>query len=138
MREKILIVEDDTSLSELVALHLDDLGYETERVADGQRGLERALSGAHQLVILDVMLPRLDGLEVCKRLRLEGATANKSNRLFLTGIFWRPTSACAATSNPSGPLSCASISSISSAPPCGSSVTRWRRMVLHVILPLCC
>ena len=91
MREKILIVEDDTSLSELVALHLDDLGYETERVADGQRGLERALSGAHQLVILDVMLRRLDGLEVCKRLRLEGATANKSNRLFLTGIFWRPT-----------------------------------------------
>ena len=73
MREKILIVEDDTSLAELIALHLDDLDYETERVADGQRGLERALTGSHQLVILDVMLPRLDGLEVCKRLRAEGS-----------------------------------------------------------------
>ena len=74
MDEKILIVEDDTSLAELIALHLGDQGYETEHVADGQRGLERALSGSHQLVILDVMLPRLDGLEVCKRLRAEGTT----------------------------------------------------------------
>ena len=90
MREKILIVEDDTSLSELVALHLDDLGYETERVADGQRGLERALSGAHQLVILDVMLRRLDGLEVCKRLRLEGATGpGRLGFHFHNGEFFR-------------------------------------------------
>lgn len=71
MREEILIVEDDTSLAELITLHLNDQGYATEHVADAQRGLERAPAGSHQFVILDVMLPRLDGLEVCKRLRAD-------------------------------------------------------------------
>ncbi|SVD36759.1 uncharacterized protein METZ01_LOCUS389613 [marine metagenome] len=48
MPEEILIVEDDTSLAELITLHLNDQGYATEHVADGQRGLERAPAGSHQ------------------------------------------------------------------------------------------
>jgi len=48
MREEILIVEDDTSLAETITLHLNDQGYATEHVADGQRGLERAPAGSHQ------------------------------------------------------------------------------------------
>ena len=48
MHEEIFIVEDDTNLAELITLHLNDQGYDTEHVADGQRGLERAPAGSHQ------------------------------------------------------------------------------------------
>ena len=69
MDKQILMIEDDPEIAELVELHLADLGFRTERVSDGETGLRTALEGNHELVILDVMLPRMDGLEVCKRLR---------------------------------------------------------------------
>ncbi|NIV36723.1 MAG: response regulator, partial [Anaerolineae bacterium] len=53
----------------LVELHLRDAGYEVERAADGRRGLELASSGSYELIVLDIMLPGLDGLEVCRQLR---------------------------------------------------------------------
>ncbi|HYE96408.1 MAG TPA: response regulator transcription factor [Rubricoccaceae bacterium] len=65
----ILIVEDEPALADLLRLHLGDLGYEVEVARDGQRGLERALQRPFALVLLDLMLPGLDGLEVCRRLR---------------------------------------------------------------------
>lgn len=70
----ILIIEDDADIANLLDIHLGDLGYQTETASDGTTGLERALSGTHALVILDLMLPGLDGLEVCKRLRAEHRT----------------------------------------------------------------
>ncbi len=71
MPERILLVEDDDELAGLVQLHLGDQGYAVERLANGTRGLETALREDYELVILDVMLPGLDGLEICKRLRAD-------------------------------------------------------------------
>ena len=65
----ILIVEDDPDLAKLLQIHLGDLGYETEVAADGKKGLSLALEGSFSIVILDIMLPGLDGFEVCKRIR---------------------------------------------------------------------
>ena len=67
--DRILVVDDDVELCGLVGEYLEPEGFSVESVADGNRGLERALSGEHVLVVLDVMLPRLNGLEVLRRLR---------------------------------------------------------------------
>ena len=71
MTRKILVVEDDQDIASLVQLHLRDLGYAVDIAADGARGLEQALSGGYDLVVLDLMLPGVDGLEVCRRLRAQ-------------------------------------------------------------------
>lgn len=65
----ILVVEDDDDIADLLRIHLSDLGYSVERVRTGKDGLEYALSGDFSLVILDLMLPGLDGLDVCRRIR---------------------------------------------------------------------
>lgn len=67
----ILIIEDDVDIVELIGLHLEDLGHPFEHAADGAAGLRRAQETAFDLVILDLMLPEIDGLEVCRRLRAE-------------------------------------------------------------------
>ena len=69
MTHKILVIEDSADIAELVALHLGDLGCDVELAADGQSGLHRARGGGYDLIILDLMLPGLEGLEVCRRLR---------------------------------------------------------------------
>ncbi len=69
--DTILVIEDDPDIADLLRIHLRDLGYAVERVAEGRAGLRKALSGPYALVILDLMLPELDGLEVCKRIRAE-------------------------------------------------------------------
>ncbi|MGK2858507.1 MAG: response regulator transcription factor [Thermoanaerobaculia bacterium] len=69
MRQRILVVEDEVDIADLLALHLRDLGWEIDVVHDGARGLERAASGAYDLLILDVMLPGMDGLQICQRVR---------------------------------------------------------------------
>lgn len=66
---RLLVVDDDVKLCDLVTEYLDPEGFEVEAVHDGERGLERALAGAHALVLLDVMLPALDGFEVLRRIR---------------------------------------------------------------------
>ncbi|MEO1727922.1 MAG: response regulator transcription factor [Bacteroidota bacterium] len=65
----ILIVEDDPDIAELLKIHLGDLGYAVTHRADGNAGLAAARTGRHALVLLDLMLPGLDGMEVCKRIR---------------------------------------------------------------------
>lgn len=70
--EKILVVEDDIAI--LMGLE-DDLrfeGYEVATAADGKDGLRQALGGGFQLIILDILLPKLNGFEVCKKLREAG------------------------------------------------------------------
>lgn len=69
--ETILVIEDDRDIAGLIEIHLRDLGYDVDLVHDGQAGLTRALEEDPALVILDLMLPRLDGLEVCRRIRAE-------------------------------------------------------------------
>ena len=70
---KILIVEDEEKISRFVELELRHEGYETGKAADGRSGLEEALNGGYDLVILDIMLPELSGIEVLRRLRRESA-----------------------------------------------------------------
>ena len=71
MAEKILLVEDEEKLARMVELELRYEGYEVEKAFDGRTGLERALSGEHDLILLDIMLPALSGMEVLRRLRRE-------------------------------------------------------------------
>ena len=65
----ILIIEDEKRLAETLAQIMEEQRYQTEIVNNGADGLDYALSGQYDLVLLDVMLPKLDGLEVAKRLR---------------------------------------------------------------------
>lgn len=67
--ERILLVEDDRDIARVVELHAADLGNEVVWTPSGEEGLELALSGRFALVVLDLMLPDLDGLEVCRALR---------------------------------------------------------------------
>ena len=66
---RVLIIEDDPTVGEVVARYLKREGYGVEVVPDGAVGLQRALADAPDLVVLDLMLPSLGGLEVCRRLR---------------------------------------------------------------------
>lgn len=66
---KILIIEDEVKISRFLELELSYEGYEVEQVHDGRSGLERALDGSFDLILLDVMLPGLNGMEVCRRIR---------------------------------------------------------------------
>ena len=69
MAERILLVEDEEKLARMVELELQYEGYEVEKAFDGRAGLDRALSGEFDLVLLDIMLPALSGMEVLRRLR---------------------------------------------------------------------
>jgi DNA-binding response OmpR family regulator len=66
---KVLVIEDDGEIAGLVKLHLEDAGYAVDLAHDGAVGLRRALDEAYSLVILDLMLPGVEGLELCRRLR---------------------------------------------------------------------
>ncbi len=68
---RILIVEDDTKIARFIELELRHEGYETETAADGRTGLAKALLPETDLVLLDIMLPELSGMEVCRRIRQE-------------------------------------------------------------------
>ena len=71
MGERILLVEDEEKLARMVELELTYEGYGVEKAPDGRAGLELALSGRFDLVLLDIMLPRMSGMEVLRRLRKE-------------------------------------------------------------------
>ncbi len=68
---KILIVDDDKKLCRLVADYLEPMGYDVDAAHNGSQGLEMILKGDYEAVILDVMMPQMDGFEVLKRLRKE-------------------------------------------------------------------
>lgn len=74
MAEKILVVDDEISLQETLAYNLKKQGYEVQTTGDGSEALELARDMAPDLIILDVMLPGLDGFEICRILRKEMAT----------------------------------------------------------------
>jgi len=67
--DRILVIDDDVELCSLVGEYLEPEGFQVESAPDGPRGLEQALNGGHLLVVLDVMLPGLNGFEVLRRLR---------------------------------------------------------------------
>lgn len=77
----ILIVEDDTEISRLVEINLADLGYRVDTAEDGDGGYRKISEGDFDLVILDLNLPGMDGLEICKKMRAEN---NDTPLLMLT------------------------------------------------------
>ena len=69
MDQAVLVIEDNRDIAELVALHLRDEGYEVTLADDGRRGLDLARSGEFALLVLDLMLPGIDGLSICREIR---------------------------------------------------------------------
>ena len=68
-KKKILIVEDEKDISEILAYNIKKQGYDVDTAFDGETGLNKALTGEFDLILLDVMLPKMDGFEICKRVR---------------------------------------------------------------------
>jgi two-component system phosphate regulon response regulator PhoB len=76
MKPKILVVDDEPDALELIQYNLQAAGYDVVTAADGEEALEKARATPPALIILDVMLPEVDGLEVCKALRRDPTTAS--------------------------------------------------------------
>jgi DNA-binding response OmpR family regulator len=71
-QKKILIIEDNPDIAQLIQVNLADANLSVEHAADGESGLRMAMNGEYSSLILDLMLPGLDGLEICRRLRASG------------------------------------------------------------------
>lgn len=69
MSEKILVVEDESKIARFIQLELEYEGYEVVIATDGRQGLEKYQEGKFDLILLDLMLPRMSGIEVCRRIR---------------------------------------------------------------------
>ncbi|MEO0732959.1 MAG: response regulator transcription factor [Bacteroidota bacterium] len=69
MKRRALVVEDDRDIVELLRIHMADLGCELDAVGNGDQGLQLALNNPYDLIILDVMLPGMEGTEICRRIR---------------------------------------------------------------------
>jgi DNA-binding response OmpR family regulator len=76
MSTRVLVVEDDPDIAELVARYLEKAGYAATRVSSGRDALDAVRAKAPDLIVLDVMLPHVDGLEVCRLLRANDHTAS--------------------------------------------------------------
>ncbi|MUH36823.1 DNA-binding response regulator [Zobellia amurskyensis] len=72
--KEILIIEDDPEIIKLLEIHLTDLIYKTSKAMDGAEGLLMALNHDYDLILLDLTLPSMDGVEICKKLRIEKNT----------------------------------------------------------------
>lgn len=75
-KSKVLVIEDDRAISEILVYNLDKAGYEVSLAIDGRDGVNQAQLKLPDIVLLDVMLPIIDGVEVCRRLRSKPETAN--------------------------------------------------------------
>ena len=74
VKKKILIVEDEKHIAQTLAFNLMQEGYEYDIAFDGEAGLKKAYSGEFDLILLDLMLPKMDGFEVCRRVRAKLST----------------------------------------------------------------
>jgi two-component system phosphate regulon response regulator PhoB len=74
--KRILIVEDDRSLADVLKYNFEQAGFSVAVAPDGQEALRQAYVAPHDVVLLDIMLPEVDGIEVCRRLRASSATKN--------------------------------------------------------------
>jgi DNA-binding response OmpR family regulator len=72
--ERVLVIDDDVALCELLTEYLAPEGFQAESVHDGEEGLERASDGGYDLIVLDVMLPTINGFEVLRQLRTKAST----------------------------------------------------------------
>ena len=72
---RILVVEDDMDIQELVRYNLQKTGYQVESAFDGESGLQKAVIFRPNLILLDIMMPKLNGIEACRRLKADSVTA---------------------------------------------------------------
>ena len=72
--KKILIIEDERPMAEAIQFSLEKEGYQAQMALNGESGWEMFKAGAYDLVLLDLMLPKIDGMEICRRVRQEGST----------------------------------------------------------------
>ena len=72
MSANILVVEDDSDINDLVSMNLTDMHHTVDSCLNGRIGLEHALQNKYDLIVLDIMLPEVDGLEICSQLRAKG------------------------------------------------------------------
>ncbi len=68
-KSRILIIEDNRDLAHIVAVHLEDLNMRVDKSYDGQAGYQRACNNDYDLILLDIMMPKMNGIEVCRELR---------------------------------------------------------------------
>ncbi|HHX53739.1 MAG TPA: response regulator transcription factor [Clostridiales bacterium] len=73
-KKKILIVEDEKNIAQMLAFNLSQAGYDFDIAYEGEEGLKKALDEDFDLILLDIMLPKLDGFEVCRRIRVKKST----------------------------------------------------------------
>jgi two-component system, OmpR family, response regulator RpaA len=76
MKPRILVIDDDPAIAELVAINLEMAGYDVTQVTDGIKGQALAVQMVPDLIMLDLMLPKVDGFTICQRLRRDERTAN--------------------------------------------------------------
>lgn len=76
MKPRILVIDDDPAIAELVAINLEMVGYDVTQVTDGVKGQALAVQMVPDLIMLDLMLPKVDGFTICQRLRRDERTAN--------------------------------------------------------------
>jgi len=69
MKSRVLVVDDDKNIGELISLYLEKEGYETKKVYDGKEAVKEFFSYQPHLILLDIMLPGMDGYDVCKEIR---------------------------------------------------------------------
>lgn len=67
--KKVLVIEDDPNISELIRIHLSDLGFQIQVKNNGKEGFDTANTNAFELIVMDLMLPEMDGISICQRLR---------------------------------------------------------------------
>lgn len=89
---KILIIEDDLAIAEIEKDYLENAGFDVDIIADGKDGLEAGLTGQYDLVILDLMLPSMDGISICRELRSKVdipilmVTARREDAMMIKGL----------------------------------------------------
>ncbi|MCM2679885.1 response regulator transcription factor [Echinimonas agarilytica] len=71
MSSRILVIEDDQDINQLISMNLSDMQHHVDTCEHGEQGLQRATCEPYDLIVLDLMLPGIDGLEICRRLRAE-------------------------------------------------------------------
>lgn len=86
MAQKILIIEDDQFLRELYEELMTSEGYVVETAADGEEGSKKALAGGYDLLVVDIMLPKKDGLDILRDLKAKGSKKPNGKIVLLTNL----------------------------------------------------